>query len=74
MSIILADRKGRLRALTSFERSSASKEAGDRKGGVFSAFPYYYNPLPGVVYWELDLREERTVQQSTAVDADEPRR
>ena len=36
--------------------------------------PYYDNPLPGVVYWELDLREERTVQQSAAVDADEPRR
>jgi len=34
--------------------------------------PYYENPLPGVVYWELDLREERTDQQGAAADANRP--
>jgi len=24
--------------------------------------PYYENPLPGVVYWELELKQERTGQ------------
>lgn len=34
--------------------------------------PYYENPLPGVVYWELALTEERHGQQGDPVDADKP--
>ena len=34
--------------------------------------PYYENPLSGVVYWELELNEERAGQQEAAADADKP--
>jgi ribosomal protein S18 acetylase RimI-like enzyme len=33
--------------------------------GFHRAEPYYNNPLPGVVYWELDLNKERTGQQGS---------
>jgi putative acetyltransferase len=36
--------------------------------------PYYENPLPGVVYWELELREEKAGQQIGAADTDSRRR
>ena len=35
--------------------------------------PYYENPLPGVVYWELELRKERDGQQGASAGADKPR-
>ena len=32
--------------------------------GYRRTVPYSENPLPGVVYWELELNEERIGQQS----------
>ena len=31
--------------------------------------PYYENPLPGVVYWELELKKEKAGREDAAADA-----
>ena len=40
--------------------------------GFCKTMPYYENPLPGVVYWELALKAERTGPQSPAAGAGRP--
>jgi len=41
-----------------------------KKLGFRRTEPYYKNPLPGVVYWVLDLNEEKNGQLNGAPNAD----
>ncbi len=36
--------------------------------------PYYENPLPGVVYWALELNDERSDQKGAETEIDNPHR
>lgn len=42
--------------------------------GFHRTGPYYENPLRGVVFWELELKEKRTAQHLAAIDTDKPHR